>query len=576
MTTVQTVGAISNEAAEWFAIDWPSVYRNVRRLQVRIVKAMKENRWNKVKALQRLLTHSYSGKALAVRRVTENNGKRTPGVDRIIWKTPEDKIKAVRDLRRREYHPQPLRRVYIPKKSDRTAKRPLGIPTMIDRSQQALHLLALDPVVETAADKNSYGFRQQRSCADAIAQCFITLSHAPHTQWILEGDIKACFDQISHDWLLANVPMDRTILQKWLKSGYMDKHVLHETTEGTPQGGIISPALANYALDGLERLLRKKFPEGTRLKSLGGKSASVNFIRYADDFVITSKSKEILEGKVQPVVEQFLQQRGLELSPKKTVITHVEKGFDFLGQNVRRYPNGKLLIKPSKKNLKTFLDGIRQTIRNARGMSAADLIDLLNPKIRGWANYHRHVVSSRIFSSVDRSIFYNLWQWARGRHQKKTSHWLKKKYFEKRGTRDWCFFGETCDDQGQLHKAWLYHARSTPIRRHVKVKGEANPYDPAFETYFEEREGSHLRETFRGTRTLRYLWNEQRGLCTVCRLPITRTTGWRLHHCVPLVQGGSKSAENRVLLHPECHDKVHRLTLSVSKLRLPERGVRRA
>ena len=576
MTTVQTVGAISNEAAEWFAIDWPSVYRNVRRLQVRIVKAMKENRWNKVKALQRLLTHSYSGKVLAVRRVTENNGKRTPGVDRIIWKTPEDKIKAVRDLRRREYHPQPLRRVYIPKKSDRTAKRPLGIPTMIDRSQQALHLLALDPVVETAADKNSYGFRQQRSCADAIAQCFITLSHAPHTQWILEGDIKACFDQISHDWLLANIPMDRTILQKWLKSGYMDKHVLHETTEGTPQGGIISPALANYALDGLERLLRKKFPEGTRLKSLGGKSASVNFIRYADDFVITSKSKEILEGKVQPVVEQFLQQRGLELSPKKTVITHVEKGFDFLGQNVRRYPNGKLLIKPSKKNLKTFLDGIRQTIRNARGMSAADLIDLLNPKIRGWANYHRHVVSSRIFSSVDRSIFYNLWQWARGRHQKKTSHWLKKKYFEKRGTRDWCFFGETCDDQGQLHKAWLYHARSIPIRRHVKVKGEANPYDPAFETYFEEREGSHMRETFRGTRTLRYIWNEQRGLCTVCKLPITRTTGWRLHHCVPLVQGGSKSAENRVLLHPECHDKVHRLTLSVSKLRLPERGVRRA
>jgi RNA-directed DNA polymerase len=353
--------------------------------------------------------------------------------------------------------------------------------------------------------------------------------------------------------------MDRTILQKWLKSGYMDKHVLHETTEGTPQGGIISPALANFALDGLERLLRKKFPEGTRLKSLGGKSASVNFIRYADDFVITSKSKEILEGRVQPVVEQFLQQRGLALSPKKTVITHVEKGFDFLGQNVRRYPNGKLLIKPSKKNLKTFLDGIRQTIRNARGMSAAELIDLLNPKIRGWANYHRHVVSSRIFSSVDRSIFYNLWQWARGRHQKKPSHWLKKKYFEQRGTRDWCFFGETCDDQGQLQKVWLYHARSTPIRRHVKVKGEANPYDPAFETYFEEREGSHMRETFRGTRTLRYIWNEQRGLCTVCKLPITRTTGWRLHHCVPLVQGGSKSAENRVLLHPECHDKVHAL-----------------
>jgi RNA-directed DNA polymerase len=473
--------------------------------------------------------------------VTENTGKKTPGVDRVIWETPEDKIKAVRDLKRREYQPQPLRRVYIPKKSDRNAKRPLGIPTMIDRAQQALHLLAFDPVVETTADKNSYGFRQRRSCADAIAQCFTTLSHAPNTQWILEGDIRSCFDKISHDWLLANVLMDRTILQKWLKSGYMDKHVLHETTEGTPQGGIVSPALANCALDGLEPLLREKFPEGTRLKSLGGKSASVNFIRYADDFVITSKSKEILEGKVQPVVEQFLQQRGLELSPKKTVITHVEKGFDFLGQNVRRYPNGKLLIKPSKKNVKTFLDGIRQTIRNARGLSAADLIDLLNPKIRGWANYHRHVVSSRTFSSVDRSIFYSLWQWARGRHQKKNSHWLREKYFEKRGTRDWCFVGETCDDQGQLNKVWLYHAKSTPIKRHVKVKAEANPYDPAFETYFENREGDHMRESFRGTRTLRYIWNEQRGLCTVCQLLITRTTGWRLHHCVPYGQNSHRA-----------------------------------
>jgi RNA-directed DNA polymerase len=272
---------------------------------------------------------------------------------------------------------------------------------MIDRAHQALHLLALDPVLETNADRNSYGFRQKRSCADAIEQCFNTLSHAPNTQWILEGDIKSCFDQISHNWLLANVPMDRAILQKWLKSGYMEEHVLHETTDGTPQGGIISPALANCALDGLERLLQENYPAGTRLKSLGGKYPSVNFIRYADDFVITSKSKDLLEGEVQPLVEQFLQQRGLKLSPTKTVITHVEKGFDFLGQNVRRYPDGKLLIKPSKKNVKTFLEGIRATIKAGIGMSAADLIDQLNPKIRGWANYHRHVISKCTFSHVD-------------------------------------------------------------------------------------------------------------------------------------------------------------------------------
>jgi group II intron reverse transcriptase/maturase len=276
--------------------------------------------------------------------------------------------------------------------------RPLGIPTMKDRAQQALYLLALAPVVETTADKNSYGFRQQRSCADAMEQCFKALRSA-NTQWILEGDIKSCFDKISHDWLLAHVPMDRVILQKWLKSGYMEKHVLHDTTDGTPQGGIISPALANCALDGLERLLQEKYPTGKRLKSLGGEKPCVNFVRYADDFVITSKSKELLEGEIKPLVEQFLQERGLELSPTKTVITHVEHGFDFLGQNVRRYPNGKLFIKPSKKNVGTFLKGIRRIIKDAHGVSAADLIDTLNPKIRGWANYHRHVVSKHTFDT---------------------------------------------------------------------------------------------------------------------------------------------------------------------------------
>src|ERR1700758_2132763 len=241
MTTAQAVGAVSREAAEWYAIDWQAINRNVRRLQVRIVQATKESRWGKVRALQRLLTHSYSGKVLAVRRVTENNGKATPGVDQEIWDTPEKKTQAVHALKRRGYRSQPLRRVYIPK-SDGKTMRPLGIPTMKDRAQQALHLLALDPVVETTADNNSYGFRQQRSCADAIEQCFKTLSK-PNPQWILEGDIKSCFDRISHDWLLAHVPMDRAILQKWLKAGYMDKHVLHETMDGTPQGGIISPVM---------------------------------------------------------------------------------------------------------------------------------------------------------------------------------------------------------------------------------------------------------------------------------------------------------------------------------------------
>jgi RNA-directed DNA polymerase len=565
MTTAKAVGAASSEAAEWYAIEWPAIQRNVRRLQVRIAQATKAGKWGKVRALQRLLTHSYSGKALAVRRVTENTGKKTPGVDQEIWDTPEKKMQAVQALKRRGYQSQPLRRVYLPK-SDGKTMRPLGIPTMKDRAMQALYLLALDPVAETTADKNSYGFRQQRSCADAIKQCFLALKIAT-TEWVLEGDIKSCFDRISHEWLLAHVPLDRAILQKWLKSGYMEKHVLHETMDGTPQGGIISPVLCNCALDGLERLLKEKYPTGTRLRSLGGKYPAVNFIRYADDFVITGRTKELLEGEIKPLVEQFLRERGLELSPKKTVVTQVKQGFDFLGQNVRRYSNGKLLIKPSKKNVQRFLAGIRETIKAALGKSAADLINELNPKIRGWANYHRHVVSKRTFDRVDHLIFYKLWQWARRRHPKKDPSWLKRRYFERHQGRDWIFFGETCDEEGQPQKLRLLFASRIPIQRHVKVKSGANPYDPACETYFEKRDGDHMRESFRGTQTLRFLWYEQRGLCPVCNTKITRTTGWRLHHCVPRVMGGSRSVENRVLLHPECHNRVHDQRIAVSKPR---------
>jgi RNA-directed DNA polymerase len=238
MTTVNTVGAASRKPDEWDSLAGLKLSGNVRRLQVRIVKATKEGRWGKVKALQRLLTHSYSGKVLAVCRVTTNRGRKTAGVDRVLWNTPEKKARAVHDLKQRGYNPQPLRRVYIPKSNGKM--RPLGIPTMKDRAMQALYLLALDPVAETTADPNSYGFRPRRSCADAIEQCFSILTRS-NPQWILEGDIKSCFDRISHEWLLSHVPMDKEILRKWLKSGYLEKQVFYKTDEGTPQGGIITP-----------------------------------------------------------------------------------------------------------------------------------------------------------------------------------------------------------------------------------------------------------------------------------------------------------------------------------------------
>ena len=336
MMAESSAGAVSHTRTDWHSINWRAVNETVRRLQARIVKATKAGRWHKVQALQYLLTHSYSGKALAVRRVTENQGKNTPGVDKVIWTDPVSKEVAIHQLRKRGYKALPLRRVYIPKPNG--TKRPLGIPTMQDRAMQALYLLALDPVVETTADPNSYGFRKARSCADAMEQCATALSHSTSAQWILEGDIHSCFDQISPAWLLTHIPMDKGILNTWLKAGYMDKSVLYETEDGTPQGGIISPVLANMTLDGLETSLRTQYPKASA-RAVHGKNKKVNLVRYADDLIITGNSQEVLATEVKPLIVAFLQERGLELSEDKTRITHMEDGFDFLGQNVRKYNN---------------------------------------------------------------------------------------------------------------------------------------------------------------------------------------------------------------------------------------------
>jgi RNA-directed DNA polymerase len=402
-----TACASSGEPLTWDRIDWTRCERTVEKLQARIVKATKEGRCGKVKALQWLLTHSLSGKALAVRRVTENKGKHTPGVDREIWKTPAAKTKAMLSLKRRGYRPQPLRRVYIPKSNGKL--RPLGIPTMTDRAMQALHLLALDPVSETKADKNSYGFRKGRATRDALAQCFVLLSKPGQSpEWILEADIKGCFDNISHDWMLRHVPMDRQVLRKWLEAGYMEKAQWFPTGAGTPQGGIASPTLANLVLDGLEGRLSKCFPR----PKAGKPHSKVKLVRYADDFVVTGATVDVLE-QVKEEVVSFLAERGLTLSPEKTKIVHVAEGFDFLGFNVRTY-DGKLLIKPSKDAQIRMHRKVRNIIQENRATEQGDLISQLNPVITGWTNYYRHVVSSHAFSRLDATLWEALWRWPSG------------------------------------------------------------------------------------------------------------------------------------------------------------------
>lgn len=357
---------------------------------------------------------------------------------------------------------------------------------MHDRAMQALYLLALDPIAETVADPNSYGFRKERSTADAIQQCFLALSRRRSPEWILEGDIRACFDRISHDWLLTHVPMDRVILQKWLKAGYLEKQAFHRTEEGTPQGGIISPVLANLALDGLERKLRERYPAGTHRAD----RAQVNLVRYADDFIITGRSRQLLEIEVKPLVEQFLSERGLELSEEKTRITHIAEGFDFLGQNVRKY-DGKLLIKPSKKNVKACLENLRGLIKGHKAITAGHLVCLLNPRIRGWANYHRHVTAKQTFSQVDHALVQTLLQWAKRRHPNKGRRWVQEKYFTHvpgpYGGNQWVFFGsvERSDDTPRL--VALRRASQVRIERHTKIRSEVNPYDPRWYSYLAQR-----------------------------------------------------------------------------------------
>ena len=407
---------------------------------------------------------------------------------------------------------------------------------------QALHLLALDPVAETTGDPHSYGFRRERSTADAIAQVRNVLGREASPKWVLEGDIKGCFDNISHDWLLSNVCMDKGVLRKWLKSGFIETGRLFPTQAGTPQGGIISPVLANLALDGLQSELTALFRTVREARA-----AKVNLVRYADDFIITGSSKEFLEDEVKPLVVKFLAARGLVLSEKKTKITHVTEGFDFLGWNVRLFER-MLIIRPSKKNVKAFLDKIRSTLKSMQSVAQGTVIDELMPIIRGWANYHRSQNTSWTFAKCDHQIWQALWRWACRRHPQKGKRWIKQRYFRCIKGRQWRFA-----DKDKLLPVLSGYANHI----HIKIVSEANPYDPKDDAYFSKRLAQRMGRTLEGRYKLRWLWWWQEGRCPVCEQKITRETGWHLHHIVKRSERGSDKLTNLILLHPNCHMQYH-------------------
>ncbi|WP_353277437.1 group II intron reverse transcriptase/maturase [Wolbachia endosymbiont (group A) of Agelastica alni] len=424
----------------------------------------------------------------AYKLTKKSNG--APGIDGMTFESIEAEglekyLQQIRhELITKTYSPNRNRRKEIPKSGGKFRK--LNIPTMKDRAMQALYLLALEPVAETVSDRHSYGFRPKRSCADATVSCHLLLASRNQLQWILEGDIKGCFDNINHEWLMKHIPMEKKILHRWLKAGFLESKTLYPTTAGTPQGGIISPILANLALNGLEKLLESRFGKlGSRRRNKI--RSGVNVIRYADDFIISGNTREVLENEVKPLVSSFLHERGLILSEEKTKITSITAGFDFLGCNVRRY-NKKLIIKPSKESIKRLLNKARALIKANIANTQAVLIRLLNSLLRGWGNYYSHVCAKRAFHKIDHEIMCALWKWAKKRHPRKGLRWIKNRYFKVMNQRQWVFAAPICKNKPkEIRYLRLLRLIDIPIRRHVKIRADANPLDFKWKKYFDER-----------------------------------------------------------------------------------------
>lgn len=525
-------------ATQWKTIDWKKAEQEVNRLQVRIVKATQEKKWNTVKRLQYLLTHSFHAKALAVRRVTTNKGKKTAGVDGEIWSTPAMKMRAVLSLTDKNYKAKPLRRVYIEKK-DKKKKRPLGIPTMYDRAMQALYALGLEPVAETTADTKSFGFRKGRCCQDACEYIFTALSRKVSPEWVLEGDIKGCFDNISHEWLVENIPMDKSVLKQFLKAGFIFKGELFPTEDGTPQGGVISPILANMALDGMQKVLSDRFHTNRLGKvDLRFKNAhKVNLVRYADDFVVSVTEEIALEAK--ELIKDFLKTRGLELSDEKTVVTHINDGFDMLGWTFRKF-KGKLIVKPSKKSVQTIVRNLSDTIlKRGKAWNQDVLIMKLNQQIRGWTNYHQSVCANEAFAHLDYILYELLWRWAKRRHPKKGQWWISTKYWHRRGNQNWVFSTDTKE---------LIRVDHTPIVRHTKVREAANPFLDT--EYFKQRKFNQGMKKLTGR--FKLIWKNQGGCCYHCGMPLDILDEREIFFKVPKSCGGKEEVANMAYVHADC------------------------
>ncbi|MEH1793629.1 MULTISPECIES: group II intron reverse transcriptase/maturase [unclassified Nostoc] len=580
------------QMVEWNTIPWRKLERNVFKLQKRIFLASNRGDTKVVRRLQKTLMRSWSGKALSVRKVTQDNqGKKTAGVDGVKSLTPKARLTLVLSLKLNQ-KVSATRRVWIPKPGT-VDKRPLGIPTMHDRATQALVKLALEPEWEAHFEPNSYGFRPGRSAHDAVEAIFNSINKS--NKWVLDADISKCFDKINHEKLLNKIntfPTMRRVIKAWLKAGVMDNRQLSDTNVGTPQGGVLSPLLANIALHGMEELVKEY---ATQLPGEKSKNQSaISLIRYADDFVILApKAIQIIE--VQEKLKSWLANMGLELSPSKTRISHTleipnekykrempmrfsfdinlgkthrspetkfasEVGFDFLGFNVRQYEVGwnksgktahgeklgfKTLIKPSKKAKKIHYDALAEIIDAHKSAPIEALIMRLNPVIRGWVNYYSTSVSKETFSTLDNMVYQKLSRWAKRRHPGKSHAWIASKYWHPVGGDNWVF---SVTRDGLVTMPLTRHSHKK-IVRHVKVKGTASPFDGNLK-YWSSRKGSNPLVPTRVATLLK----KQQGKCAHCELYFREDDLIEVDHIIPKSKDGLDTYANLQALHRHCHD----------------------
>ncbi|MCA1703424.1 MAG: group II intron reverse transcriptase/maturase, partial [Actinobacteria bacterium] len=509
--TTAVVNGPEDDNLAWGSINWPEVEDDVRRLRQRIFTASQAGDLAKVRNLQKLMLRSRANALVSVRRVTElNAGRKTAGVDGTVVVTAPGKAAMVDRVRRRSIAPtaRPVKRVYIPKANGK--QRPLGIPVIVDRVRQAQVVNALEPEWEARFEPKSYGFRLGRGCHDAIEAIFhVARGPNPSRRWVLDADLAAAFDRIDHERLLAHLGtfLAREQIEGWLKAGVVEQGRFSPTEEGTPQGGVVSPLLLNVALHGMEQAAGVRYQlNGTRVgETMAG---SPVLIRYADDLVALCCTQAQAE-QVKARLAEWLAPRGLVFNEDKTRIVNLDEGLDFLGFTVRRM-SGKLLIKPSKAALRRHRRRLRHEMRSLRGANVATVLRRLVPIVRGWANYYRTVVSSEMFSALDRYLWRLTYKWAKQSHPKKSKRWVVNRYFGRfnKSRQDRWVFGDRDSGAYLAKHAW------TRIVRHQMVKAASSPDDPALAEYWASRRRRAAPPPLDNL-SLRLL-QSQLGACPVC------------------------------------------------------------